>query len=114
MNTNCILFFGSSPVNTFSLAKDERFRINRFRAATAKGLGQDNANSRIIQDIITRKYANQAIEAVIWMFGTIDCKFSYYYKLCTERTIPDPHQTMIECAATGSGWRGSSAPSVPN
>ena len=92
------LFFGSSLINTFALAQEERFRINRFKGATAKGIGQDNNNSRMIWNIVTHKYSNESPEAIIWMFGSIDCKFSYYYKLCTEHNIPDPQKTMIECA----------------
>ena len=92
------LFFGSSPINTFSLAREEKFRITRFTGATAKGLGQENNNSRMIWNIVTNKYARETPEAIIWMFGTIDCKFSYYYKLCTEPTIPCPTATMVDCA----------------
>jgi len=97
-----LLFFGSSVVNTFSLARDDRVRIQKFKGATAKGLGQANANSEQILHTVKSKYSHKDIKAVLWMFGSIDCKLSYYYKLCNATDphdlIKDPDIFMTECA----------------
>lgn len=97
------LFIGSSSVATFRLVYGSKVRVLRFSAATAKGLGQDNKNSQDIWDTLQTKYARVDLSAIVWMFGNVDTKFSYYYKLCEEWTgndadAPDPFELMEECA----------------
>jgi hypothetical protein len=100
-----LLFFGSSEVSTFSLARDNMVRIQRFKGATAKGLGQENENSKQILHTIKVKYSHVDVRAVLFMFGSVDCKLSYYYKLCNasdvqelQELMKDPDVFMTECA----------------
>ena len=92
-----ILFFGSSVTSMFSLLYCDSARVNRFPGATAKGLGQGNPNSKSIEHIILKKYANTPIHTLVWMFGSIDVKFSYLFKLCKQE-ISDPDAMMMSCA----------------
>ncbi len=66
--------------------------------ATVKGLGQKNDNSRKIESILAKKFAR--LDTVIWMFGSIDTKFSFYKKLCCQDSKIDPESQMIECATS--------------
>jgi hypothetical protein len=92
------LFFGSSVTGMFSLLYCNSIRVNRFPGATAKGLGQGNAKSKSIEHTILQKYARTRIQALVWMFGSIDVKFSYYFKLCSGEEMPDPDAIMMSCA----------------
>ena len=101
------LFFGSSAVNTFSLLNDPTIRICKFKGATAKGLGQGNEKYHDIMKLLNGKYAGQNVKSITWMFGTVDCKFTYFYKLCNakddkelEELYRNPQNAMIECADT--------------
>jgi hypothetical protein len=102
-NDKVFLFIGSSAAKMFKLIYGSQARVFPFPTATAKGLGQNNSNSQSILHIISSKYANVDISAIIWLFGNVDVKFSYYYKLCREwegpgSEIPDPLLLMEECA----------------
>ena len=90
------LFFGTQSVKMFSLAKNNTFKVNRFANATALGLGKEDRTSR---KILSTCGAIESVNAVVLMFGGTDCKFSYYQRLCTEETPPDPEVAMIKCAA---------------
>ena len=95
------LFFGSSDTGMFSLLRGDSIRVNRFPGATAKGLGQGNAKSKAIEHTILHKYCRSPIHALVWMFGTVDVKFSYYFKACTEQQSEgeiDPEAAMMSCA----------------
>jgi hypothetical protein len=97
------LFVGCSDVGLFTLVPGSQVRVLRFSTATAKGLGQDNKNSQQIWDLLSTKYARLDYSAVVWMFGNVDVKFSYYYKLCREWDgkldgKPDPLIVMDQCA----------------
>jgi hypothetical protein len=92
------LFFGSSVTSMFSLLNCDSVRINRFSGATAKGLGQENENSKSIEHVILKKYSHTPIHTLFWMFGSIDVKFSYYFRICRKDTI-DPDVAMTDCAA---------------
>jgi len=93
------LFFGSSVTGMFSLMFNGSIRINRFPGATAKGLGKGNANSKTIEHTLLCKYAHKPIRSVFWMFGSIDVKFSYFFKLCTAPDEElDPDAMMMGCA----------------
>jgi hypothetical protein len=99
------LFVGSSAVGLFKLAYGSQVRVLRYSTATAKGLGQNNSNSRHIWDMLATKYARVELSAVVWMFGNVDVKFSYYYKLCREWAgtmddKPEPFVVMEQCANT--------------
>lgn len=91
------LFFGTQSVKMFSLAKNTTFKVNRFTNATVMGLGKDDRNSRKIMNACN---AAESVNAVVLVFGGTDCKFSYYQRLCTEQTPPDPEVTMIKHAVT--------------
>jgi hypothetical protein len=98
-------FVGSSAVGLFRLAYGSQVRVLRYSTATAKGLGQNNKNSQHIWDMLSSKYAHVDFSAVIWMFGNVDAKFSFYYKLCREwcgvpDEKPDPFLVMEQCAST--------------
>jgi hypothetical protein len=94
------LFLGSSDTGMFSLLFNGSIRINRFPGATAKGLGKGNANSKFIERTLLQRYAHKPIRAVFWMFGSVDVKFSYFFKLCTapDDEPPDPDAMMMGCA----------------
>lgn len=100
------LFIGSSAVNTFSLSRDPTIRIRKFKGATAKGLGLCNDNSKSIMHLIQSKYEHCNLNAVVWMFGTVDCKFTYYYRICCSKNtnheldhlLANPHCVMEDCA----------------
>ena len=97
------LVVGSSATGMFQLVYGSQVRVLRYTTATAKGLGQNNKNSQHIWDMFSTKYANVDISAVIWVFGNVDTKFSYYYKLCREwngdiQDKPRPDTVMESCA----------------
>ena len=97
------LVIGSSASGMFQLVYGSQVRVLRYTTATAKGLGQNNTNSKHIWDMLSTKYAHVDISAVIWLFGNVDTKFSYYYKLCREwqgtlHDKPDPDSVMEGCA----------------
>lgn len=98
MSEAVYLFFGSSDINTFSLFKDDRVRINKFKAATAKGLGQYNENSSKIKDILLRKESSTEVHSMLFMFGSVDCKFSIYHKICNSEAPIDIITTIEEIA----------------
>lgn len=102
-NDDIYLFIGNSDVGTFKLVYGSQVRIMRYSTATAKGLGQGNKNSQNIWETLTTKYSRVDLNAIVWMFGSVDAKFSYYYKLCrewdgNESDKPDPFKLMEECA----------------
>jgi hypothetical protein len=99
------LVIGDSTVGLFKLVYGSQIRVLRYSTATAKGLGQNNKNSQLIWDMLSTKYARVNLSAVIWLFGNVDTKFSYYYKLCKEwdgnaESKPDPFLLMKQCAST--------------
>ena len=99
------LFMGSSATGLFNLAYGSRVRVLRYSGATAKGLGQNNKNSQHIWEMLSGKYARVDLSAVVWFFGDVDVKFSFYYKLCSEwdgtpDEKPDPFVVMEQCAST--------------
>ena len=99
------LVVGSSETGMFQLVYGSEVRVLRYTTATAKGLGQDNKNSQHIWDMFSTKYAQVDISAVIWVFGSVDSKFSYYYKLCREwkgdaNDKPEPDAVMESCAVS--------------
>lgn len=103
-NDDVCLFIGNSDVGAFKLVHGSRVRVMRYSTATAKGLGQNNKNSQSILDILRTKYSRVDLSAIVWMFGSVDAKFSYYFKLChewggLETDKPDPFKLMEECAA---------------
>ena len=91
------LFFGSSVTGMFSLLYCDSIRVNRYPGSTAKGLGQGNENSKAIEHVILQKYGQTPIKALVWMFGSIDVKFSYYFRLCRGDVV-DPEAAMLGCA----------------
>ena len=88
------LFLGASDIQAFGICKDWRCRIHKFKAATAKGLGQGNQNSQKILQIVQRA---RSTRVVVWMFGTVDVKFSFLHKLCTQQDV-ESDSTMMMCA----------------
>ena len=92
------LFFGDSNVGTFSLSTDRRVCVHKFKGGTAKGLGARNGNSRRILELVVEP-RECGVSAVVWMFGSVDCRFTYYFKLCCqEGPPPTPETCMDECA----------------
>lgn len=102
-NDDVYLFIGNSDVGTFKLVYGSQVRVMRYSTATAKGLGQNNKNSQNIWETLHSKYSRVDLSAIVWVFGSVDAKFSYYFKLChewdgKETDRPDPYKLMEECA----------------
>ena len=102
-NDDVYLFIGNSDVGTFKLVYGSQVRVMRYSTATAKGLGQNNKNSQSIWETLHSKYSRVDLSAIVWVFGSVDAKFSYYFKLChewdgRETDRPDPYKLMEECA----------------
>jgi hypothetical protein len=97
------LCIGCSDAGMFSLTRDRSVRLLRISGATAKGLGQGNANSQRILKFVERQLNGSApIKSIIWIFGTVDVKFSAYYELCEKRKSSSKainlRDLMINCA----------------
>jgi hypothetical protein len=73
-----ILIFGDSFVGPFTLLKDKRYVITKFKGGTLKGIIKPtNPNHKRMQSVID-KYKNN-IAGIIFFFGSVDVHFSYYY-----------------------------------
>ena len=74
------IFFGSSSVSMFSLVKNQKFIIRKFKGASIMGvLKEDNKNRQQIIKII-KKYDNK-INKLVFCFGEVDLHFGYYFNL---------------------------------
>lgn len=74
------IFFGSSSVSMFSLVKNQKFIIRKFKGASMMGLlKEDNKNRQQIIKII-KKYENK-ISKLVFCFGEVDLHFGYYFNL---------------------------------
>lgn len=97
------IFVGDSTTGQFQLLNGSKIKVLKFSTRTAKGLGKGNQTSKSILETFSTKYKNLDISYVVWMFGNVDVKFSYYYKLCREWdgkecNRPDPRTFISNCA----------------
>jgi hypothetical protein len=73
-----ILIFGDSFIGPFTLIKDKRYIITKFKGGTLKGIIKpNNPNNKRMKSVIN-KYKNN-IAGIILFFGSVDIHFSYYY-----------------------------------
>jgi hypothetical protein len=78
MTTKKILIFGDSFISPFTLIKDKRYIITKFKGGTLKGIIKpNNINHKKMQNIINKHKNN--IKGIIFFFGSVDIHFSYYY-----------------------------------
>jgi hypothetical protein len=73
-----ILIFGDSFIGPFTLLKDNRYIITKFKGGTLKGIIKQNNENHIKMMKIINKYKNN-IGGIIFFFGSVDIHFSYYY-----------------------------------
>jgi hypothetical protein len=78
MNNKKILIFGDSFIGPFTLIKDKRYIITKFKGGTLKGIIKPTNQNHIKMRKIINKYKDN-IEGIIFFFGSVDVHFSYYY-----------------------------------
>lgn len=79
------LFIGDSFIGIFTLVKNPHIQVLKLKAATAKGLGKGNEKA----NKILKTLRNHKVGCVVSNFGQVDVHFSYFYKACKLKAIPD-------------------------
>lgn len=69
--------FGDSFVGAFKLIDDPNLRVFKFKGGALKGLLKDDNENRI--NIINTLNASDNVKYAIFMLGTVDVNFSYFY-----------------------------------
>ena len=99
LKTGINLFIGCSDAGMFTLTNDKSVEVLRFSGATAKGLGRGNRNSEEILRAIACRLKLAPIKSITWVFGSVDVKFSAYYRICEKNeAVSNLRDSMMSCA----------------
>lgn len=81
-----ILIFGDSFIGPFSLIKDKRLILKKFKGGTLKGIIKENGDNHKQMINLINRYKTE-LKGIIFFFGSVDIHLSYYYNYINNKTI---------------------------
>lgn len=92
---NKILILGDSFIGPFSLIKDKRLILKKFKGGTLKGIIKENGDNHKQMMNLINKHKTQ-LDGIIFFFGSVDIHFSYYYNYLNNKSVNNSITEIIK------------------
>eukprot|EP00934_Nitzschia_sp_Nitz4_P003314 Nitzschia sp. Nitz4//scaffold148_size54725//25559//26776//NITZ4_006657-RA/size54725-processed-gene-0.21-mRNA-1//-1//CDS//3329536745//3304//frame0 len=93
-----IMFFGDSFVRLFGLVENDALKVEAFKGATSKGLGNLSVPHTEKQARIVQLVKQHRPERCVFCFGSVDTHLSWYYKKYVKGEDLDLYQVATNYA----------------